>query len=111
MDLYLGNCRKAAKAAATKAAACSRTAGTEQCDNVKLAKKPTPEVGAADLLDLTLVVKLPVIPGSNNVFYTTDISEKLYQPSYDFNLSDPYCRLLETSYKSLHTPRSKTHCK
>ncbi|KAI5931673.1 Fibrous sheath-interacting protein 2 [Manis javanica] len=33
MDLYLGNCRKAVKAAATKAAACSRTAGTEQCDN------------------------------------------------------------------------------
>ncbi|XP_057352164.1 fibrous sheath-interacting protein 2-like isoform X2 [Manis pentadactyla] len=108
MDLYLGNCRKAAKAAATKAAACSRTADTEQCDN-SLQKNPTPEVGAADLLNLTLVVKLPVIPGSNNVFYTTNISEKFYQPSYDFNLSDRYCRLLETSYKSLHTPRSKTH--
>ncbi|XP_073083882.1 fibrous sheath-interacting protein 2-like [Manis javanica] len=69
MDLYLGNCRKAAKAAVTKAAACSRTAGTQQCN---LAKYPTPEVGAADLLDLTLVIKLPVIQGSNNVFYTTN---------------------------------------
>ncbi|KAI5931904.1 Fibrous sheath-interacting protein 2 [Manis javanica] len=36
MYLYLGNCRKAAKAAATHAAACSLTAGTEQCNNDQL---------------------------------------------------------------------------
>nr|XP_036872784.1 uncharacterized protein LOC118972142 [Manis javanica] len=39
MDLYLGNCRKAAKAAATKAAACSRTA-------VGRPRPPPPELWA-----------------------------------------------------------------
>lgn len=34
---------------------------------------------------------------------------QLYQPSYDFNLTDPYCRLLETSYKSLHDPHLKAY--
>ncbi|VFV32661.1 Hypothetical predicted protein, partial [Lynx pardinus] len=35
----------------------------------------------------------------------------LYQPSYDFNLTDPYCQLLETSYKSLHDPHLKAYYK
>ncbi|XP_037676834.1 fibrous sheath-interacting protein 2-like [Choloepus didactylus] len=69
------------------------------------------EVGASQLLDLPLGVKLPVIPGSNNVFYTTNLSEKLYQPSYDFNLSDPYCQLLEPKYQSLHDPHLKEYYK
>ncbi|XP_060993516.1 fibrous sheath-interacting protein 2-like [Dama dama] len=34
---------------------------------------------------------------------------QLYQPSYDFNLSDPYCRLLGTGYKSLHDPHLKSY--
>lgn len=34
---------------------------------------------------------------------------QLYQLSYDFNLTDPYCRLLETSYKSLHDPHLKAY--
>ena len=34
---------------------------------------------------------------------------QLYKPSYDFNLSDPYCRLLETGYKSLHDPHLKSY--
>ncbi|XP_072673892.1 fibrous sheath-interacting protein 2-like [Canis lupus baileyi] len=110
MDLYLSNCYKAAEAAATKAAASRLTADREQCDTGSH-KKTIPEVGAANLLDLPLGVKLPIIPGSNNVFYTTNISEKLYQPSFDFNLSDPYCRLLETSYKSLHDPHLKAYHK
>ncbi|XP_057351374.1 uncharacterized protein LOC130681816 [Manis pentadactyla] len=49
------------------------------CDSLvylEIRISPLKEVGAADLLNLTLVVKLPVIPGSNNVFYTTNISEK-----------------------------------
>ncbi|KAB0340864.1 hypothetical protein FD755_024662 [Muntiacus reevesi] len=108
MDLYLNNSYKAAQAAASKAAASSLTAERKRCDSDSQ-KDPTPEVGAANLLDLPLGVKLPVIPGSNNVFYTTNLSEKLYQPSYDFNLSDPYCRLLETSYKSLHDPHLKSY--
>uniref|UniRef100_A0A8D1LAM1 Fibrous sheath-interacting protein 2 C-terminal domain-containing protein n=1 Tax=Sus scrofa TaxID=9823 RepID=A0A8D1LAM1_PIG len=107
MDLYLGNCYKIAQAAA-KAAASSLTADREQCDSGSH-KDPIPEVGASHLLDLPLGVKLPAIPGSNNVFYTTNLSEKLYQPSYDFNLTDPYCRLLETSYKSLHDPHLKAY--
>ncbi|XP_070461485.1 fibrous sheath-interacting protein 2-like isoform X7 [Equus przewalskii] len=110
MDLYLSNCYKAAQAAATKAAASSLTVKREKCDTSSQ-KNPIPEVGAAQLLDLPLGVKLPVIPGSNNVFYTTNISEKLYQSSYDFNLTDPYGRLLETSYKSLHDPHLKAYYK
>ncbi|KAJ1057977.1 hypothetical protein K5549_014502 [Capra hircus] len=108
MDRYLNNCYKAAQAATSKAASSSLTADREPCDSSSQ-KDPIPEVGATNLLDLPLGVKLPVVPGSNNVFYTTDLSEKLYQPSYDFNLSDPYCRLLETSYKSLHDPHLKSY--
>ncbi|XP_032186524.1 fibrous sheath-interacting protein 2-like isoform X3 [Mustela erminea] len=116
MDLYLSNCYKAAEAAATKAAASSLTRAREHCDTASggesgSRKKDIPEVGAANLLDLPLGVKLPIIPGSNNIFYTTNINEKLYHPSYDFNLSDPYCRLLETSYKSLHDPHLKAYHK
>ncbi|KAM9181081.1 fibrous sheath-interacting protein 2-like [Dugong dugon] len=108
MDLYLSNCKEAVEPAASKAAASSLKADKKQC-NTGLEKKPVPEVGAAHLLDLPLGVKLPVIPGSTNVFYTTNLSEKLYQPSYDFNLTDPYCRLLETSYQSLHDPHLKSY--
>ncbi|XP_059739710.1 fibrous sheath-interacting protein 2 isoform X4 [Bos taurus] len=72
-------------------------------------KDPITEVGATDLLDLPLGVKLPVIPGSNNVFYTTNLGEKLYQPTSDFNLFDPYCRLLQTGYNSLHDPHLKSY--
>ncbi|KAG8523447.1 Fibrous sheath-interacting protein 2 [Galemys pyrenaicus] len=35
--------------------------------------------------------------------------ETLHQPSYDFNLSDPYGQLLENSYKSLHDPHLKSY--
>ncbi|XP_015354021.1 fibrous sheath-interacting protein 2-like [Marmota marmota marmota] len=35
----------------------------------------------------------------------------LYQPSFGFNLNDPYCRLLEPSYKNLHDPHLKTYYK
>ncbi|XP_046529718.1 fibrous sheath-interacting protein 2-like [Equus quagga] len=37
--------------------------------------------------------------------------DTLYQSSYDFNLTDPYGRLLETSYKSLHDPHLKAYYK
>ncbi|KAL6080908.1 hypothetical protein STEG23_018067, partial [Scotinomys teguina] len=74
-------------------------------------KPQVPGVGAAQLLDLPLGVKLPVIPGTDTVYFTTNIGERLFQPSYDFNLSDPYCRLLETQYKSLHDPHLRTYYK
>ncbi|XP_033612249.1 fibrous sheath-interacting protein 2 [Fukomys damarensis] len=67
------------------------------------------EVGAAQLLDLPLGVKLPVIPGTDPLFFTTNLSEKLFRPSYGFNLTDPYCRLLENQYKSLHDPHLKAY--
>eukprot|EP00069_Balaena_mysticetus_P018189 bmy_11243T0 len=70
-----------------------------------------PGVGAAQLLDLPLGVKLPVIPGSNPLYYTTKLSEKLFRPSYGFNLTDPYCRLLENQYKSLHDPHLRAYHK
>ncbi|KAG8520315.1 Fibrous sheath-interacting protein 2, partial [Galemys pyrenaicus] len=70
-----------------------------------------PGVGAAQLLDLPLGVKLPVIPGSNTLYYTTNLSERLFRPSYDFNLTDPYCRLLENQYKSLHDPHLRSYYK
>nr|XP_034342301.1 fibrous sheath-interacting protein 2-like [Arvicanthis niloticus] len=110
MDLYLSNCLKAAEAAASKAASGDLTNNKETCSNKK--QKPIiPKIGAASLLDLPLGAKLPVIPGSTNIFYTTNISEKLYQPSFGFNLSDPYCKLMETTYKSLHDPHLKSYFK
>ncbi|KAF4026316.1 hypothetical protein G4228_018527 [Cervus hanglu yarkandensis] len=35
----------------------------------------------------------------------------LFQPSYGFNLTDPYCRLLENQYKSLHDPHLRAYHK
>ncbi|XP_027391277.1 fibrous sheath-interacting protein 2-like [Bos indicus x Bos taurus] len=34
---------------------------------------------------------------------------KLYQPTSDFNLFDPYCQLLQTDYNSLHDPHLKSY--
>ncbi|XP_028638628.1 fibrous sheath-interacting protein 2-like [Grammomys surdaster] len=110
MDLYLSNCLKAAEAAASKAASGNLTNNKDTCTTKK--QKPIiPQIGPGSLLDLPLGAKLPVIPGSTNIFYTTNISEKLYQPSFGFNLSDPYCKLMETTYKSLHDPHLKSYFK
>ncbi|XP_036900642.1 fibrous sheath-interacting protein 2 [Sturnira hondurensis] len=108
MDLYLSACSKAASVAATKTATSSLADDSQQCgDGVH--KTQFPGIGAAELLDLPLGVKLPMIPGSNTLFYTTRLSEKLFRPSYDFNLSDPYCRLLGNQYKSLHDPHLRAY--
>ncbi|XP_074255476.1 fibrous sheath-interacting protein 2 isoform X1 [Saimiri boliviensis] len=110
MELYLGACSKPAHAAFTKTVASVLAADTQQCgDGVH--KTRFVGVGPAQLLDLPLGVKLPVIPGSNAVFYTTNFGEKLFRPSYGFNLTDPYCRLLENQYKSLHDPHLKAYYK
>lgn len=42
-------------------------------------KTSVPGVGAAQLLDLPLGVKLPMIPGTDTVYFTTNISEKVRQ--------------------------------
>ncbi|XP_014640104.1 PREDICTED: fibrous sheath-interacting protein 2 [Ceratotherium simum simum] len=110
MELYLSACSKAANVAASKTATSSLAADSQQCGD-GAHKTHLPGVGAAQLLDLPLGVKLPVIPGSNTLYYTTKLSEKLFQPSYGFNLTDPYCRLLENQYKSLHDPHLRAYYK
>ncbi|XP_034863469.1 fibrous sheath-interacting protein 2 [Mirounga leonina] len=110
MELYLSACSKAANIAATKTATSSLAVDSQECgDGVH--KTHLPGVGAGQLLDLPLGVKLPMIPGSKTLYYTTKLSEKLFQPSYGFNLTDPYCRLLETQYKSLHDPHLRAYYK
>ncbi|XP_069326020.1 fibrous sheath-interacting protein 2 [Eulemur rufifrons] len=110
MELYLSACSKAANAAAARAASSGLSAASQQCgDGVH--KNHFAGVGPDNLLDLPLGVKLPVIPGSDTVFFTTNLSEKLFQPSYGFNLTDPYCQLLENQYKSLHDPHLKAYHK
>ncbi|XP_037055118.1 fibrous sheath-interacting protein 2-like isoform X2 [Peromyscus leucopus] len=108
MDLYLNNCLKAAEAAASKAASGNLKTDKDTC-STKRQKPVVPKIGPSSLLDLPLGAKLPIIPGSTNIFYTTNISEKLYRPSFGFNLSDPYCRLMETTYQSLHDPHLKAY--
>ncbi|XP_068930094.1 fibrous sheath-interacting protein 2-like [Petaurus breviceps papuanus] len=110
MEFYLSTCSKAADAAATKTAASHLVADLDQCGESPH-KMQFQEIGAAQLLDLPLGVKLPLIPGSNTLFHTTNLSEKLFQPSYGFNLNDPYGRLLETSYRSLHDPHLSAYYK
>ncbi|XP_052037133.1 fibrous sheath-interacting protein 2 isoform X1 [Apodemus sylvaticus] len=110
MELYLSACSKTASVAANKAASSTVAEDSQQCGD-GTHKTPIPGVGAAQLLDLPLGVKLPMIPGTDTVYFTTNISEKLFRPSYGFNLSDPYCRLLETQYKSLHDPHLRTYYK
>ncbi|XP_021089649.1 fibrous sheath-interacting protein 2 [Mesocricetus auratus] len=110
MELYLSACSKTANVAAKKAASSSVADDSQQCGD-GAHKTSIPGVGAAQLLDLPLGVKLPMIPGTDTVYFTTNISEKLFRPSYGFNLSDPYCRLLETQYKSLHDPHLRAYYK
>nr|XP_019610054.1 PREDICTED: fibrous sheath-interacting protein 2 [Rhinolophus sinicus] len=110
MEQYLSACSKAASVAATKTATSSLEADSQKCGD-GAHKTHFPEVGASQLLDLPLGVKLPMIPGSNTLYYTTKLSEKLFQPSYNFNLTDPYCRLMENQYKSLHDPHLRAYYK
>ncbi|XP_072913665.1 fibrous sheath-interacting protein 2-like [Hemitrygon akajei] len=60
--------------------------------------------GSRQLLNLPLGAKLPLLPGSGVLLYTTDLGEKLHQPSSEFNLTDPNLHLLKLNYKSLHDP-------
>nr|XP_048306252.1 fibrous sheath-interacting protein 2-like isoform X2 [Myodes glareolus] len=110
MDLYLSNCLKAVEAAASKATSDNLKSDKETC-RTKKKNAIIPSIGPSSLLDLPLGAKLPIMPGSTNIFYTTNLSEKLYQPSFGFNLNDPYCKLMETTYKSLHDPHLKSYFK
>ncbi|XP_016065271.1 PREDICTED: fibrous sheath-interacting protein 2-like [Miniopterus natalensis] len=108
MEHYLSTCSKATSDAATRKAISSLTKEIQQCGDA-VHKTHFPGIGACELLDLPLAVKLPVIPGSNNLYYTTKLNEKLFRPSYGFNLTDPYCRLLDNQYNSLHDPHLRAY--
>ncbi|XP_062815291.1 fibrous sheath-interacting protein 2 isoform X2 [Anolis carolinensis] len=73
--------------------------------------KQMPVVGPNQILDMPLFTKIPFLPGSNTMFYTTNLGEKLYQPSATFDLSDPYCKMMPPKYKSLHDPHLKAFYK
>ncbi|XP_039343849.1 fibrous sheath-interacting protein 2-like isoform X2 [Mauremys reevesii] len=68
-------------------------------------------IGPTQLLDMPLGAKLPLLPGSNTLFYRTNLGEKLYQPPSGFDLGDPYCRLMTTKYRSLHDPHLRSYYK
>ncbi|XP_066492594.1 fibrous sheath-interacting protein 2 [Tiliqua scincoides] len=70
-----------------------------------------PAVGPNQILDMPLFAKMPFLPGSNTMFYTTNLGEKLYQPSATFDLSDPYCKIMAPKYKSLHDPHLRAYYK
>nr|XP_060613641.1 fibrous sheath-interacting protein 2-like [Anolis sagrei ordinatus] len=73
--------------------------------------KQMPVVGPNQILDMPLFTKIPFLPGSNTMFYTTNLGEKLYQPSATFDLTDPYCKMMPPRYKSLHDPHLKAFYK
>ncbi|XP_063147183.1 fibrous sheath-interacting protein 2 [Candoia aspera] len=73
--------------------------------------KQMPAVGPNQILDMPLFTKIPFLPGSNTMFYTTNLGEKLYQPSATFDLSDPYCKIMAPKYKSLHDPHLRAYYK
>ncbi|KAJ7303290.1 hypothetical protein JRQ81_012230 [Phrynocephalus forsythii] len=73
--------------------------------------KQMPVVGPNQILDMPLFAKIPFLPGSNTMFYTTNLGEKLYQPSATFDLSDPYCKVMAPRYKSLHDPHLRAYYK
>uniref|UniRef100_H0XZC6 Fibrous sheath interacting protein 2 n=1 Tax=Otolemur garnettii TaxID=30611 RepID=H0XZC6_OTOGA len=110
MELYLSACSKAANVANTKTTTSGPSTDSQQCGDGPH-RAHFMGVGPAQLLDLPLGVKLPMIPGSDTVYFTTKLSEKLFRPSCDFNLTDPYCRLLENQYKSLHDPHLRAYYK
>uniref|UniRef100_A0ACB8FYA2 Uncharacterized protein n=1 Tax=Sphaerodactylus townsendi TaxID=933632 RepID=A0ACB8FYA2_9SAUR len=73
--------------------------------------KQMPVVGPNQLLNTPLFSKTPFLPGSNTLFYTTKVGEKLYQPSPTFDLNDPYCKLMAPKYNSLHDPHLRSFYK
>ncbi|XP_013913389.1 PREDICTED: fibrous sheath-interacting protein 2 [Thamnophis sirtalis] len=73
--------------------------------------KQMPVVGPNQILDMPLFTKIPLLPGSNTMFYRTNLGEKLYQPSATFDLNDPYCKIMAPKYKSLHDPHLRAYYK
>ncbi|XP_057359773.1 fibrous sheath-interacting protein 2-like isoform X3 [Manis pentadactyla] len=107
VEQYLSTSSNTASAA-TKTVASDLVTDSRQCGH-GADKTHFPGIRAAQLLDLPFGVKLPRIPGSDCLYRTTKLGEKLFQPSYGFNLSDPYCRILENQYNSLHDPHLRAY--
>ncbi|XP_078066496.1 fibrous sheath-interacting protein 2-like [Mustelus asterias] len=80
--------------------AAIRTAEERDC----MSSKAIIGAGSKELLNLPLGAKLPLLPGSGVLLYTTTLGEKLHQPSSEFNLTDPNLHLLKLNYQSLHDP-------
>ncbi|XP_043561175.1 fibrous sheath-interacting protein 2-like [Chiloscyllium plagiosum] len=80
--------------------AALRTAEERDC----MSSKAIMGAGSKQLLNLPLGSKLPLLPGSGVLLYTTTLGEKLHQPSCEFNLTDPNLHLLKLNYQSLHDP-------
>ncbi|KAK6327598.1 hypothetical protein J4Q44_G00032430 [Coregonus suidteri] len=60
-------------------------------------------------LDLPVRGKIPVISGVSNVYHTTRLCERLFQPKSDFDLTDPNGYLLSSGYSSLHDPNLRKY--
>ncbi|CAH2277654.1 fibrous sheath-interacting 2, partial [Pelobates cultripes] len=64
---------------------------------------------AEQFVDVPSGVKFPVCPKQPVQFCTTKLSEKLFKPSPSFDLEDPYCHLMRTTYNNLHDPYLKEY--
>ncbi|XP_035651473.1 uncharacterized protein LOC118399472 [Oncorhynchus keta] len=60
-------------------------------------------------LDLPIRGKIPVVSGVPNVYHTTRLCERLFQPKSDFDLTDPNGYLLSSGYSSLHDPNLRKY--
>eukprot|EP00063_Salmo_salar_P058452 XP_014033287.1 PREDICTED: uncharacterized protein LOC106588636 isoform X3 [Salmo salar] len=60
-------------------------------------------------LDLPIRGKIPVVSGVSNVYHTTRLCERLFQPKSDFDLTDPNGYLLSSGYSSLHDPNLRKY--
>ncbi|XP_059106752.1 fibrous sheath-interacting protein 2-like isoform X2 [Peromyscus eremicus] len=106
MDLYLNNCLKAAEAAASKAASGNLKTDKDTC-STKRQKPVVPKIGPSSLLDLPLGAKLPIIPGSTNIFYTTNISEKVICSLKELNKYRQYLTTLKIDFERNYVREQK----
>ncbi|XP_063302298.1 uncharacterized protein LOC134601720 [Pelobates fuscus] len=78
---------------------------TNPSENVDFIRAPPAE----QFVNVPSGVKFPVCSKKPVQFWTTKLSETLYKPSPSFDLGDPYCRLMKTTYNNLHDPYLKEY--
>ncbi|XP_063290334.1 fibrous sheath-interacting protein 2-like [Pelobates fuscus] len=64
---------------------------------------------AKTLVNVPLGVKFPVCPKQPVQFCTNKLSEKLIKQGPSFDLEDPHCHLMKTTYNNLHDPYLKDY--